>query len=286
MKVQRRSILKGMLAASSMAAFGLPKISFGANLNTGPYDLVLISGIGKAGFAAGVRGTTAATEMSLGNGLPDLAATAKLFEAQRGKRLVGLMSDAAYVLFSEVARDAGVRQLFEGRHSVAADGGTRHSLNSVTGFQGSAEPLAAGLAQSGAAFAISEVQLGTEGLTTLALRGGDWSGHGFASFHVSGDVDHAPLWLHLGGVEPSQACAALGLDVTQAETLRCWRSYAPQAADAVQGWEHALGQTLARLAVGGRENQTPCVTQVFVHGTRMLEEFSARDNFISFVMEA
>jgi hypothetical protein len=286
MKVHRRSILKGMLTAGSLAAFGLPRISFGANLNTGPYGLVLVSAIDNAGFAAGVCGAATATEIALGKNLPDLAAAARLFDAHRGKRLVGLMSDAAYVLFSEAARDAGVRQLFEGRHSVAADGGTRHTLNSVTGFQGSAEPLAAGLAQSGAAFAISEVPQGTEGLTTLALRGGDWTAHGFASFHVGGETGNAPLWLHLGGVEASQACTALGLDAAQAETLRCWRRYAPQSADAIPGWEHALGQTLAQLAVGGRENQTPCVTQVFVHGARMLEEFSVRDNFISFVMEA
>ncbi|MCX7169895.1 MAG: hypothetical protein NTY41_06250, partial [Proteobacteria bacterium] len=133
---------------------------------------------------------------------------------------------------------------------------------------------------------ISEVPLGTEGLTALALRGGEWSAHGFASFHVGGAVNQAPVWLHLGGIAPAQGCAALGLDAAQAEALRCWRSYAPQVADARQGWDHALGQTLARLAVGGRENQTPCVTQVFVHGARMLEEFSTRDSLVSFVMEA
>jgi len=286
MKVHRRSILKGMLTAGSLAAFGLPRISFGANLNTGPHDLILVSGNANRGFSGGVRGAATVTEISLGDRLPDLAAAARMFDAQRGKRIVGLMSDAAYVLFAAAARDAGVRQLFEGRHSVAADGGTRHSLSSVTGFQGSAEPLAAGLARSGAAFAISEVPQGTEGLTSLALRGGDWAAHGFVSFHVCSDADSTPFWLHLAGVEPAEACTALGLEAEHAETLRCWRSYAPQAAEATPGWDHALGQTLALLAVGGRENQAPSVTQVFVHGARMLEEFSTRDNFVSFVMEA
>lgn len=286
MTVHRRSILKGMLAASSASAFGIPRISFGASLNTGPHDVVLINGGHSEPFAAAVRAVATADEVSFGNGLPDLAAVGKLFDRQRGKRLAGLMSDAAYVLFAEVARDTGVRQLFEGRHSVAADGATRHSLQSVTGFQGSAEPLAAGLAQSGSAFAISEVPLGTEGMTALALRGGDWSAHGFTSFHVSSAVDSMPLWIHLGGIAPTQGCAALGLDPAQAEALRCWRTYAPQPADACQGWDHALGQTLARLAIGGIENQAPCVTQVFVHGARMLEEFSVRDSFVSFVMEA
>ncbi|MCX7169894.1 MAG: hypothetical protein NTY41_06245, partial [Proteobacteria bacterium] len=134
MTVQRRSILKSMLAAGSIAAFGIPRISFGANLNTGPHELVLITSGNSAGFASAVRAAAAASEISLGHGLPDIAAVGKLFETQRGKRLVGLMSDAAYVLFSEVARDAGARQVFEGHHSVAVDGGTRHSLHSVTGF--------------------------------------------------------------------------------------------------------------------------------------------------------
>ena len=286
MTIHRRSILKGMLAGSALAAFGIPGISFGATLRTDPRELVLLTGGNIGAFASGVRAAAAATEISLGNGLPDIAVARTLFDTQRGKRLVGLLSDAAYVLFSELARDAGVRQVFEGRHGIAADGCSRHALHSVAGFRGSAEPLAAGLAQSGAGFAISEVPMGAGGVTARALRGGDWSAHGFTSFHVAGDADSAPLWLHLAGIDAGKGCAALGADAAQAEPLRCWRSYAPQAVDASQGWDHALGRTLARLAVGGSENRTPCVTQVFVHRARMLEEFSARDSLVSFVMEA
>lgn len=285
MTVHRRSILKGMLAGSAFAAFGIPGISFGATVRNEPRDLVLLTGnIGA--FVSGVRAAAAATEISLGSSLPDIAVARTLFDTQRGKRLVGLMSDAAYVLFSELARDAGVRQVFEGRHSIAADGRSRHALHSVAGFHGSAEPLAAGLAQSDTGFAISEVPMGAGGMTARALRGGKWSAHGFTSFHVAGDADNAPLWLHLAGIDVAHGCAALGVDVARVEPLRCWRSYAPQAVDASQGWDHALGRTLARLAVGGSENQTPCVAQVFVHRAGMLEEFSARDSLVSFVMEA
>lgn len=279
MTVQRRSILKGMLAGSALAAFGIPKLSFAATKRTETRELVLV-GSGD-GFASGVRSVVDAPVVELGSVLPDVAATRRLFETQQGKRLVGLMSSAAYALFSELARDAGASQVFEGRHAIADDGASRHALNSVAGFHGSAEALAAGLAASGAAFAISEVPLGAA--TARGLRGGDWGPHGFKSFHVAADCQ--PLWLHLAGLDLAQGCSALGVDAELAEPLRRWRTYAPQAVDASGGWDHAVGQILASLAVGGVENKTPCVAQIFVHGSRMLEELSARDSLVSFVME-
>lgn len=285
MKIARRSLLKSMLAGGALAGFGLPRLSLAASPRRESREVVLLT-LGEAGvFAQGARSAGPLDEFSLGAGLPDATAVKAMFETQRGKRLIGLMSDGAYVLFAEMARDAGALQYLEGRHNAAIDGSaSRHALQSVAGCHGAAEPLAAGLAACGKGFALTEAPLLAS--DTLALRGGDWSAHGFSSYRIRADAGQAGVWLHLAGLDVTQGCAALDVDPRQAEPLRCWRSYVPSAADAEAGWEAALGQTLARLASGGGENHAPCVNQAFVHQYHLLDEDVAHHSYVSFVMEA
>ena len=281
MKPHRRALLKGMMAGSAIAAVGLPKISFARSQAPATRDVVLVGcGAIDAGFAAGAGRSGALKPLNLGAGsLPDLAASRALFDNCRGKRLVGLMEDAAYVLFAELARDAGVRLVFEGQHTAAADGSvSRHAFSAAAGFHGSAEALAVALSGEDAAFAIAETPVGGGG---RIVRGGDWSRLGFESVHVAGD---APLWLHLAGVSRAAGCEALGVAESRAEPLRCWPTYVPAAPAA--GWSTALGTALAQLAGGGEENRRPCVRQVFVRGITALDDFAADHSRVSFVMEA
>lgn len=278
MRVHRRALLKGMMAGSAIAAVGLPKISFAKSQAPAAREAVLVAcGSLDAGFAA-AAGHLA--RHSVGSGaLPDLAATRALFASCRGQRLVGLMEDGAYVLFSELARDAGVRLVFEGQHTASADGRvSRHAFNAAAGFHGAAETLAAALTGTDAAFAIAETPVGGGG---RIVRGGDWSRLGFDSYHVA---DDSPLWLHLAGVSRAEGCAALGVAEAQSEPLRCWPTYVPAAPAA--GWSSALGRTLVRLAAGGEENRLPCVRQVFVRGPAAIEDFAVDNSLVSFVMEA
>lgn len=279
MKPHRRALLKGMLAGSAIIAAGLPKISFAKEKAPAARDVVLVScGRPDTAFAAGA-GVAARRDLGAGS-LPDLAATHALFESCRGVRLVGLMEDGAYVLFSELARDAGARLVFEGQHSIAADGRlSRHAFSSAAGFHGSAESLAAALSASDAVFVIAETPVGGGG---RIVRGGDWSRLSFDSFHVA---DEVPTWLHLSGVSRQEGCAALGVAAAQTEPLRCWPTYVP-AAPAASDWSAILGNTLARLAAGGEENRQPCVRQVFFRGAEALDDFATYDSYVSFVMEA
>jgi hypothetical protein len=279
MKPHRRALLKGMMAGSAIIAAGLPKISFAKEKAPAARDVVLVScGRPAAGFAAGA-GVAARRDLGAGS-LPDLAATRALFESCRGARLVGLMEDAAFVLFSEMARDAGARLVFEGQHSIAAAGRqSRHAFISAAGFHGSAESLVAALTAADAAFVIAETPVGGGG---RIVRGGDWSRLGFESFHVA---DETPAWLHLSGVSRQEGCDALGVAAVQTEPLRCWPTYVPEA-PAGAGWSAILGNTLARLAAGGEENRQPCLRQVFVRGAEALDEFATQDSYVSFVMEA
>lgn len=289
MHITRRGILKGMMAGSALAAYGLPRFSFATPAEPiAPREIMVLT----AGMAATASrfglGIPAAGSIAFGTSLPDAGALQRLFSKVRGKRLVGLMSDASYVLFSELARDAGVIQMFEGRHMIAADGSSaRHALHSVPGFQGAAQTLAAALVQENVDFAITEVPLGGGG---GALRSANWSPLGFASYRVTGALPQDEIWLHLSGLDIGQGCDALGVNASQAESLRCWRNAAspPDAPPSVasRGWEQMLGQTLAVLAAGSVSNSAPCVKQAFIHQLLPQEGSAVYDSYVSFVMEA
>jgi hypothetical protein len=233
-------------------------------------------------FEIGARAVGAVDHVSFGTGLPEAGALHRLFSKAQGKRLVGLMPDAAYVLFSEVARDAGVVQMLEGRHMIAVGGSGNHALYSSPGFHGTAEMLAATLMPN-TAFAITEAPLGG---ISRPLAGVDWSSLGFASYRLAGHLPQDEIWLHLAGLDIGQGCEALGIDSVRAEALRCRRSAAPPDRLASQDWEPALGQALALLAAGGLSNSAPCVKQAFIHQLFPYQEGSVQDSFVSFVMEA
>ncbi|WP_155837451.1 hypothetical protein [Herminiimonas sp. CN] len=288
MQISRRSILKSMMAGSTLAAYGLPRFAFAASAGPAapiaPREIMLLTAGTTDRFGLGVQAAGAADSIAFGNSLPDAGALLRMFSSVRGKRLVGLMSDAAYVLFSELARDAGVVQMIEGRHMVSADGSSgTHALHSVPGFHGTAQSLATALAPGHAAFAITEVPLGGSG---RALRGVDWSSLGFASFRVAGAAPQDETWLHLSGLDIWQGCDALGVDPAQAEALRCWRTVAAPDSSASLGWEQTLGQALAGLAAGGISNSAPCVNQAFIHQLLSHEDGARHNSYVSFVMEA
>jgi len=267
MLISRRGILKSMVAGSALAAYALPRFSFADTLTAqtpaGARELVLVTAGAGERFALAVREAGQAESLALGPGLPGVAALHTLFARVRGKRLVGLMPDAAYVLFSELARDAGVAIMFEGRHMTGA-GSASHALHCVPGFQGVGRELAGALAGAGSAFAITEVPFGATGAGRA-----DASLPGFASYRVGGLLAQDELWLHLSGLDLAQGCEALGIEPAQ-----------PASGD----WERSLGAALARLAAGSAG--APCVRQAFIHQLPAQQDDKGHDSLVSFLMQA
>lgn len=289
MHITRRGILKSMMASSALVAYGLPRFSFASIAEpVAPREIMVLTAGMDAPTSRFGLGIPVAGSVAFGTGLPDAGALHRLFSEVRGKRLVGLMSDAAYVLFSELARDAGAIQMFEGRHMIATDGSsTRHALHSVPGFQGTAQTLASALAQDNVDFAITEVPLGG---SDVALHIANRSPLGFTSYRVTGASPQDEIWLHLSGLGIEQGCNMLSVNASQAESLRCWSNTVstpgvlPSVAN--RGWEQMLGQTLAVLATGTTYNSAPCVKQAFIHQLLPQESGAVYDSYVSFVMEA
>jgi hypothetical protein len=290
-QLARRAILKSLLAGSALAAYGLPRFSVAAaaagqaiEATAAREILLLTSGMdGTArSFGLGVQANGAVHSIALGSGLPDAAALRRLLAKAHGKRLVGLMSDASYVLFSELARDAGLARMYEGHHRIAMDGASaRHSLLPVPGFHGTAPTLAAALVHGSAGFSITETTLGG-GMG----RGANWSALGFSSYRIGAASPQPALWLHLSGLTIGQGCGALGMDPGQAEASRCRPDTAPADSVDHRAWEQALGQALAALAAGNIGNSAPCIDQAFIRRPLATVGGVAHDSFVSFVMQA
>lgn len=285
MTVERRTVLKGMLATASWSAVGIPRISWSSSSGPDSRPVHLLIGRTPHGeaFGAEVLGaaqaagqTVSVSRLAAGHAYSPERIRVVLEEA-RGGRLIGMLDPAACVVFMEIARDAGARLVWEGTH--AADGAvSRHAIVSVPGFHGVAEELASALSGGAGSFAVAETPIGAG---ARPLFGTDWGKLGFRSWHVKGE---RPLWLHVAGADLEEACAALGVDPSAAEGLICWKSRGEPRRRAAH-WTAALGQGLAERLLGTRPDRVPAIAQVFVGGNAVLTGAATGDRVVSFVIE-
>lgn len=288
----RRTLLKGLLAGT---AAGLPGWSLAApriGLQPGPQILpppvskpiaLLLTGTAvDALFLAGARTAAAESGGALRvlaaarrGGIIDPAASGELFAAHRGLRIVGLADDASYVLLAEIARDAGVGLLAEGRHGQFAQAVSRHELRVASGLHGAAETLAAGLARGDGGFAVAEQAVGP----SSAWPGRDWSAHGFASYRI-GAV--RPLCLHLAGLPLAGACRALDLGDAAAEAVVRVIGR-PREVPVDGAWPALLGYALT--SAGSASGGSPAADQVFLRGAAVLGQPQKLASLVSFVID-
>lgn len=127
MKISRRSVLKSMLAGGVLSAAS--PFAMAVSAGNARHTVLLTN---SDPFAAGARIAGHAEARALGPGLPDTKALHALFTAHREARWFGLVPDDAYVVLSAIARDVGLKQLFEGTHRVdAPQQPARHVLQSA-----------------------------------------------------------------------------------------------------------------------------------------------------------
>lgn len=285
MNESRRNLLKGMLAGGIIGAVGLPRLSLATRpMTPKPVALLLTGTPVDAMFAVASKAAAAALDQpdpsifALDHGGAfDPAGVRHFLQEHRGMRVMGLMEDAGYVLFSEMARDAGADLMLEGWHIQHGGSTSRHALRMATGLHGVADILASGLARRGESFAVTELPFDT---ASRSLRGWDWSSLGFESYRVD---QERPLWLHLAGCPLESACAALEVEPARAEPLVCW-SQCPKVVSAEGGWPALLGHALFYLGSAG-DTRVPCSTQVFVRGEAALTQHATLASLVSVVID-
>jgi hypothetical protein len=221
--------------------------------------------------------------------LVEMDRVSELLTLSRGSRWVVLLDDASAAVFTEMARNAGVRFLSRGSHVSSRKNSTlpvspangangsaalRHLWTSASHGHSAGAILASELARNHGSFSIVENFLG-ETASDGGMRPGQQRepalmAAGFRSYRLSGQQE---MYLHCSGVSPSEGCELLGWDTTQG-----WmqfpesdeRESARQGTSADWGpanWVESLGYAITAAARGVSEQQF-CTRRGFVHRAR------------------
>lgn len=291
MEIDRRSLMKGMLASGALLALGTPSWAFADSPARRPKQCVLLLGDTSADerFAGGARAACAGmTDEGLktvevkGGLLAGTDRVAKLLEESRGARWIAVMDDASSIIFLELAREAGVRLLSMGTHACSRDSSCplRHVWATTSPAHGVGGLLAAQFIQREGSFSITETFL-QDALEERALT--SWSAPGFFSYR-SGEAD--AMHMHCSGLSLSDGCGLIGSTTTEG-----WSPIPPQVCerDSVtwrsDNWVESLGYAVTATALGVDSVRESCSGRAFVHQSRNSERVQPMERFVSFVMD-
>jgi len=291
MDIDRRHLMKGLLAGGALLALGTPPWTFAEPPIRKAKPALLFFGdhaVNEA-FAWGVRATCAEAGLdglktvSIEGGLlskPDTVIA--LMEQSRGTRWVAVLDDAGAAVFQELARASGGRMLLVGSHADAE--GDRYPLRHVwlaaSRDQGVGGRLASDLSRSGRSFSISE------SFVSGSPSAGDllgWSASGFVSYRsATSDLTH----LHCSGVSLSEGCEILSLGDSEG-----WKPIPPQncrqetPAGQSNEWVEAVGRAVTAAALGVNTVQESCSSRAFIHRAPHGNQALSRVRFVSCVMD-
>lgn len=291
MEVDRRSLMKGMLAGGALLAFGTPPWAFAESPPRRPSQCLLL--LGGAGaddlFASGAgAASTGLTYEGLktvklkGGLLADTDRVLMLLEQSRGARLIAVMDDASAVIFLELARPAGVRLLSMGTHACSTDAACRlrHAWASTSSAHSAGGLLASHFLQRQGSYSITESFL-QESPAESAWT--SWSAPGFSSYRFT---EPETIHMHCSGLSLPEGGRLLGLDATEG-----WIPIPPQACrrDSVtwqtKSWVESVGYVVMASALGVDSVRESCSERAFVHQSRNGEPIQPVGRFVSFVMD-
>ncbi|RPH81071.1 MAG: hypothetical protein EHM80_03490 [Nitrospiraceae bacterium] len=291
MEIDRRSLMKGVLASGALLALGTPPWTFAGSLARRPNYCVLLLGGTSADevFESGARAACASMSndglrsVKLKGGL--LGRTERvstLLEQSRGARWIAVMDDASAVIFLELARTASVRLLSMGTHACSRDSSCplRHSWATTSSDHSAGGLLASQFVQRGGSFSITESFL-QDPMEERALT--SWSAPGFSSYR-SGEAD--AMHLHCSGLSLSDGCGLIGLTTTDGWiTIPQQRGVHDSVRWQSENWVESVGYAVTASALGMGSFTESCSVRAFVHRSRDSERRQPTERFVSFVMD-
>ncbi|HXF92790.1 MAG TPA: twin-arginine translocation signal domain-containing protein [Nitrospiraceae bacterium] len=291
MDIDRRSLMKGLLAGGALMAMGAPSWALAAQPTRSAKRCMLFLGDSAVddAFAEGVRavcrdmGIDEPRTVKVAGGLlsyPDQLV--EWLERSSGARWIAAMDDASAAVFQELARSAGGRLLSVGSHASGNDDDLpfRHTWLAASPAQGVGGLLASQLIGAGESFSITEGFL-SESSAAGELTG--WSAPGFSSYRSAGSE---AMHLHCSGFSVSEACRALALADSEG-----WTSIPPHVSkrESVSRrsphWVESVGYAVAASAFGMQSVQEACSARAFVHRTDGPGRRRGGVRFVSFVMD-
>lgn len=291
MEVDRRNLMKGMLAGGALLALGSPPWTFAESPARRPGQCLLL--LGDAGaddlFAGGAR--AASTSMTYdglktvklkGGLLTDTDRAVLLLKRSRGARCIAVMDDAGAVIFLELARTAGVRLLSMGTHVCSTDSACplRHAWTTASPAHGVGGILAARLSAGRDGFSMTEDFLHAPGGTST-LSG--WSAPGFLSYW---STESDSVHLHSSGLSLADGRRLIGLTAIEG-----WEPIPLQACrrETVRrqsgDWIESVGYAVTLSALGVDSVRESCASRAFVRPSPTGERTHPQERFVSFVMD-
>lgn len=291
MKVDRRSLMKGLLAGGALLAMGVPPWTFAESPARRPGQCLLLLGGAGADEAFASGAGTASTRMAYdglkivklkGGLLTDTDRAVMLLKQSQGARCIAVMDDAGAVIFLELARTAGVRLLSMGTHACSTDAACplRHIWASTSPAYRVGGVLASQLLQRQGSFSITESFL-QEPPEESAWT--SWSAPGFSSYRF---IEAEAIHMHCSGLSLPDGGRLLDLETTKGwipipqQTCRrdsvTWRS---------ENWVESVGYAVTASALGLDSVRESCSERAFVHRSRHGEPIQPMERFVSFVMD-
>ena len=291
MEIDRRSLMKGLLASGALLALGTPLWTFAGSPARKPNHCVLLLGgtsvdemfeNGARAACVGMTDEGLQTERLKSGQLASTDGMSTLLEQSRGARWIGVMDDASAVIFLELARTASVRLLSMGTHAYSRDSACplRHSWATTSSTHSVGGVLASQFIQRQGSFSITETFL-QDPLEKRAVT--SWSAPGFSSYR-SGEAD--AMHLHCSGLSLSDGCGVIGLTTTDG-----WIPIPPQVGshDLVrwqsESWVESVGYAVTASALGMDSFRESCSGRAFVHRSQDRERIQPTERFVSFVMD-
>ena len=292
MEVDRRSLMKGVLASGALLALGPPPWAFADRSPRRPNRCVLLLGGTSADdlFKSGARAACAGMayddlrSVQLKDSLlTDTDTIIDLLSRSRGARWIAVLDDAGAMMFLELARPAGGRMLSMGMHACSTDGPwpIRHDLTSTSRDHSAGGLLASHVIQQSEDCFITETFLGEPSAEERALR--SWGAPGFSSHRFAGPD---PIHVHCSGCSLSDGRRLLGLETTEG-----WIPIPPQACTSEsvswrsKNWVSSVGYAVTASALGIDTVPESCASRAFVHQTRNGKRAQRAERFVSFVMD-
>jgi hypothetical protein len=292
MEVDRRSLMKGLLAGGALLALGTPPPWVFATTPTRKPDqcLLLLGGTqADDGFAKGVRAAYSGRAQKtlqvarLRHGLlRHTDSVAFLLSQSKGTRWIAVMDDASAMVFLELVRSAGGRLLSMGAHACSNDAGCRlrHTWGTTSPMHSPGGLLAAHLLQQQHSFSITEsfVQSTPEDSSWTS-----WSAPGFSSYRIT---EPEAIHIHCSGLSLLDSGRKLELDTTQgwvpiprqvcARDSVIWRS---------ENWVESVGYVVTASALGVDSVRESCSRRVFMHQSGGTGPEQPTERFLSFVLD-
>jgi hypothetical protein len=291
MDVDRRTLMKGMLASGALLALGVPSWAFADQSARRPKQCMLVLGGTSAdeAFAYGTQAACAALKYKdfqtvhlKGGLLADMDQMVNLLDHSEGARMIAILDDASAVIFLELAR-SGVRMRSMGAHACSTDRAChiRHEIATSSQGQGAGGLLASQLIRQQGSFAITESFL-HDASPGLALTA--WSAPGFSSYR---SVEPESIHLHCSGLSLPDGCRLLALGTTEQ-----WVPVSPKVYDRdssttspTKNWVESVGYAVTASALGVDSVRESCSSRAFVHQATGSERIGPQERFMSFVMD-